>query len=103
MPPCGYRPVAVQGIESFFADNLRYFRELYEPQEISPLEALQRERAEIESIRSGERGGRWSTVVVGLNEEFYQKLAKAAPVNWDEAMLIGEDIIKSATQELNSL
>jgi hypothetical protein len=103
MPPCGYRPEAISGLERFLADNLEYFRALYEPKGLSPLEAVEVERLEIAAIRSGRRGGPWATTTVMLNERFYNALAQRELSRWEDVMREGRLIIRDVALELGSL
>src|SRR5438309_9511659 len=83
MPPCGYRPAAVDGVRAFLNDNLDYFVELYSRRGCSIEEALASEHREIASIRAGRRGGAWSAKVVEVNQLFYDRLAARAPSTWE--------------------
>lgn len=103
MPPCGYRAEAISGIEQFLADNLRYFRELYRPRGLTPLEAIEVERKEIAAIRNGERGGSWAAAVVVINESFYDALAALAPREWSDVERAGRVLITEIVSELASL
>lgn len=103
MPPCGYRPPAVDGLQEFLGDNLAYFIELYRARGLSVEEALASEDEEISRIRSGARGGAWSARAVELNHLFYQQLAAAKPRSWADVERMGLAIIAAAKFELNSL
>lgn len=103
MPPCGYRPPAVESVRWFMMDNLDYFIDLYEARGITVAEALSAESSEIDGIRRGERGGVWSKIVVELNAEFYKQLRASNPRTWAEVRPLGESIIDQITQELMSL
>src|SRR5689334_765535 len=103
MPPCGYRPTAVEGIQTFLDDNLRYFIELYSRRGVSVAEALASEANEISRIRAGVRGGEWSERVVEINQLFYEKLAARAPESWEDVDREGKEIIICASTELDSL
>lgn len=103
MPPCGYRPPAVESIRWFMMDNLEYFIELYEGRGVTVKQALATESCEIARIRQGERGGLWSKIVVELNAEFYSQLRAKCPNVWSDVRPLGESIIEQLTQELISL
>lgn len=103
MPPCGYRPPAINGMGQFLADNLAYFIELYRPQGLTPSQAMDREEREIAAIRAGARGGPWSASVVLANLEFYRQLRLRAPQSWDDVEREGATLIQSALAELGSL
>src|SRR5258708_1092625 len=103
MPPCGYRPTAVDGIKSFLTDNLRYFIELYRGRGLSIEQALAKENREIADIRGGRRGGEWSAAIVEINQLFYDRLADRSPATWQEVEEKGLNIIANAEVELNSL
>ena len=103
MPPCGYRPPAIDGMRRFMADNLEYFVALYRPQGLTVAQALAVERGEIARIREGERGGPWSATVVELNARFYDCLQRAAISSWDDVLHAGDAIIGELERDLNSL
>jgi hypothetical protein len=103
MPPCGYRPPAVESIRWFLSDNLDYFIELHGSEGVTVEEALVAEAAEISKIMRGERGGRWAKIVVLLNAEFYSQLREKRPARWDDVKAIGELIIDDLVSELTSL
>lgn len=103
MPPCGYRGAAVDGLDAFLSDNLQYFIELYRGRGLTIAAALASEAKEIDLIRSGARGGPWSTRAVELNDQFYKLLADAQPQTWSDVERIGREIIAGAVTEFRSL
>ena len=103
MPPCGYRSEAISGLERFLTDNLEYFLTLYEPKGLSPAQAIEVERLEIATIRSGQRGGPWASTTVLLNERFYNALAQRKLLDWEDVLLEGRLIIRDVVMELGSL
>lgn len=103
MPPCGYRPLAVESIRCFLLDNLDYFIDLYLNRGLSLIDALKSEADEIEKIRQGKRGSTWSRIVVELNAEFYSQLSSKQLKNWDEVRSSGESIIANMIAELTAL
>jgi hypothetical protein len=90
-------------MRTFLGDNLDYFCELYEPQGLSPREAIEIERGEIARIKAGDRGGPWARTVVLVNALFYDELARAAPRNWGMVRQMGREIISAADADLDSL
>ena len=103
MPPCGYRPPAISGIDAFLRDNLRYFVDLYRPRGLTPQQAIDIEMAEIGLIRSGGRGGVWSASVVETNKVFYEQLSRLDPQGWDDVLVLGRRLIADASRDLSSL
>lgn len=103
MPPCGYRPPAVESIRWFLVDNLDYFVELYTGRAFLIDEALEAESNEIAKIRGGDRGGVWSRIVVEINAEFYRQLKSRRPSSWLEVRQVGEAVISAMVQDLSSL
>ena len=103
MPPCGYRPTAVDGMKAFLLDNLDYFVELYSRQGLTVHEALTKEFDEITRIRGGARGGAWSAKIVEINQLFYDRLAARGPQGWNDVRREGRAIIANAEAELASL
>ena len=103
MPPCGYRPDAIAGIEQFLSDNLAFFIDLYRAKGVTPLAAIKNEILEIKSIQNGSRGGVWSATTVGINLVFYEFLLKNNPDGWDAVALIGPELIRQARNDLMSL
>lgn len=103
MPPCGYRPPAISGIDAFLRDNLQYFVDLYRPRGLTPKQAIEVEMAEISRIRSGDRGGVWSASVVETNRVFYEQLSHLEPTGWDEVLLFGRRLVDEAARDLRSL
>jgi hypothetical protein len=90
-------------MRTFLGDNLDYFCELYEPQGLTPLEAIGMERREIARIKAGDRGGPWARTVVPVNALFYDELARAAPATWSMVRQVGREIIGAADADLDSL